>query len=92
MPRGDGTGPWGQGAMTGRGLGRCNPDSVPYNRPSFGRRFGFSCWGYGPGAGRGYGMAYPYRDQFTDKEFLQEERNFLKRRLDLVDKELEDKE
>jgi hypothetical protein len=25
MPRGDGTGPQGQGPMTGRGRGKCNP-------------------------------------------------------------------
>ncbi|MBS3733124.1 MAG: DUF5320 domain-containing protein [Desulfobacterales bacterium] len=26
MPRGDGTGPQGQGPMTGRGMGGCGPD------------------------------------------------------------------
>ena len=27
MPRGDGTGPTGQGARTGRGMGTCKPNS-----------------------------------------------------------------
>jgi len=27
MPRLDGTGPQGQGSMTGRGMGNCQPDS-----------------------------------------------------------------
>ena len=29
MPRGDGTGPWGQGSRTGRGLGNCSGYSTP---------------------------------------------------------------
>ncbi len=37
MPRGDGTGPMGQGPMTGRGLGYC----AGYPHPGFGRGRGF---------------------------------------------------
>jgi hypothetical protein len=40
MPRGDGTGPWGQGSRTGRGLGNCSG----YNTP-----------GYTKGLARGFG-------------------------------------
>jgi hypothetical protein len=40
MPRGDGTGPMGQGPMTGRGAGYC----AGYNTPGF----------MNPGPGRGY--------------------------------------
>ena len=29
MPRGDGTGPQGQGSMTGRGMGQCPGDKRP---------------------------------------------------------------
>ena len=46
MPRGDGTGPWGQGSMTGRGLGYCSG----YERP------GFMTPGPGMGFGRGMGI------------------------------------
>lgn len=49
MPRGDGTGPLGQGPMTGRRLGTC----AGYDRPGFGRWFGF-----GSGRGRGYGRGF----------------------------------
>jgi hypothetical protein len=45
MPRGDGTGPWGQGSMTGRGLGYCSG----YERPGF--------MTPGPGMGFGRGLA-----------------------------------
>jgi hypothetical protein len=54
MPRGDRTGPWGAGPMTGRAVGYCAGYSVPgYVNP--GR-------GYGRGFGRGFGRgwyAYP---------------------------------
>jgi len=69
MPRGDGSGPWGQGPMTGRGAGYCAGYDVPgYANPiagygrgmGFGRGFG-SGGGFGRGWGRGYawGAAYP---------------------------------
>jgi hypothetical protein len=45
MPRGDGTGPEGQGPMTGRGMGRCGGDTD--RRPNSRRP--------GRGAGRGQG-------------------------------------
>ena len=48
MPRGDGTGPWGQGSMTGRGAGFCGGFQMPgYANPVPGRGFG--------GGGRGGG-------------------------------------
>ncbi len=45
MPRGDRTGPIGQGAMTGRAMGFCNG----YDTPGFTK-------GFGQGAARGGGM------------------------------------
>lgn len=45
MPRGDGSGPAGQGPMTGRGLGYCSG----YDTPGFTK---------GPGMGMGRGMAW----------------------------------
>lgn len=49
MPNRDGTGPNGEGPMTGRGLGSCNKDGKPVGRgrrPAPGRR------GQGRGLGR----------------------------------------
>lgn len=47
MPRRDGTGPLGQGAMTGRGLGVCKDGNKEGNRGEYG-----SCLGRGLGFGR----------------------------------------
>jgi len=55
MPGFDGTGPLGQGAMTGGGFGYCGSS----------RRPGYGLGGFGPGRGRrlgrGMGPAYGYR-------------------------------
>lgn len=49
MPRGDGTGPWGMGPMTGRAAGYCAGYDVPgYANPGVVR-------GFGPGRGFGIG-------------------------------------
>ncbi len=54
MPRGDRTGPWGYGPMTGRGAGFCAGYPVPgYANPVGGRR-GLGR-GFGRGSGRGFG-------------------------------------
>jgi hypothetical protein len=66
MPRGDKTGPWGAGPMTGRAAGYCAGYAVPgYMNPrrGYGRGFGRG-WGrgFGRGWGRGFGRgwyAYP---------------------------------
>jgi hypothetical protein len=60
MPRRDGTGPDGQGSKTGRGLGKCNPDSNnadPMSRKGrgSGQGPGRGAGGGGQGAGRGAG-------------------------------------
>jgi len=50
MPRGDRTGPWGAGPMTGRAAGYCAGYSVPgYANP---------VGGYGRGRGRGFGRGW----------------------------------
>lgn len=56
MPRGDGTGPYGQGPATGRGAGYCEGYPVPgYMNPAGGRGYrGGRGWG-GRGQGRGWG-------------------------------------
>jgi hypothetical protein len=51
MPRGDGTGPMGMGAMSGRAAGYCAGFGMPgYANPAPGRGFGM-----GFGRGRGFG-------------------------------------
>jgi len=59
MPKGDRTGPMGQGSMTGRSLGFCTGyDSPGYTKGfggGMGRGLGF---GRGMGRGRGRGMGY----------------------------------
>lgn len=59
MPRGDGTGPMGQGPMTGRGTGYCAGYSAPgYMNPAWGGGF---CR---PGIGRGRGRGFAWRNWF----------------------------
>ena len=64
MPRGDRTGPWGQGPLTGRAAGYCAGYPVPGFMnpiPGFGRRGGFGRgWrrGRGRGFGRGWGRGF----------------------------------
>ena len=55
MPRGDGTGPWGQGPMTGRGAGFCGGFAMPgYGNPALGGGFGWGGRGGWFGMGRGF--------------------------------------
>ena len=60
MPRGDRTGPWGSGSMTGRAAGYCAGYAVPGFMnpvPRYGRGMGFRR-GWGRGRGRGFGSGY----------------------------------
>lgn len=63
MPRGDGTGPRGLGAMSGRGAGFCAGNSAPgYMNSMSGRGGGF---GMGFGRGRGFGGGgWGWRNRF----------------------------
>lgn len=88
MPRGDGTGPLGRGAMTGRGLGPCA------GAPGAGA-------GFGMGACRGFALRRGFRQGFgaeaerggdfpaSKKEWLTQQKEFLKDRLEAVNEELE---
>jgi hypothetical protein len=63
MPAGDGTGPSGMGAMTGRRAGYCAGYDVPgYASPMPGRGFGIG-WGHGR-AGGGWGRGRGWRHQY----------------------------
>jgi len=54
MPRGDRTGPWGAGPMTGRAAGYC----AGYSVPGFMNPIGGYGRGRGRGAGRGFGRGW----------------------------------
>ncbi len=77
MPRGDGTGPEGQGPMTGRGMGRCGPGQNPQTPNASGQpdqatfldnilaRFGMGRRrGGGRGMGQGAGRGRSGRGKF----------------------------
>ena len=89
MPRGDRTGPLGQGPMTGRGMGDCaNGERTGWFRHGFGRGFGTGR-GFGRGAGRGFGWGVsqaPY-DKETEKSWLDAAITGLKNQLKSLEKQ-----
>ena len=112
MPRGDGTGPWGMGPMTGRMSRYCAGYSMPgyeYQMSRQGLRNGF-CRGRGFCSGRGSGKRFmnragrlfswmPYNNedaifsptsgQEDEKQFLQNQAEVLKSRLDKIKQRLD---
>jgi hypothetical protein len=102
MPGGDRTGPWGQGAMSGRGAGFCGGYGTPgYMNPYPGRYFGRGYGGgYGGGFGRGRGFRgraavpvypYPYSVPYStqnEAEMLQQEAQHLETSLEEIKKRL----
>jgi len=90
MPRRDGTGPMGAGSMTGRGLGTCTGADTAKFGAGYERGLGsgLACRrGFGRGLGRG--IVVKQNGSITQKELLQEQRNVLKSRLEVIDKQLE---
>ncbi len=101
MPRGDGTGPDGQGPMTGRGAGYCAGYEMPgFINPGFGRGRGF-------GRGFGRGRGFVWRTRFTqaampiqqipttitekqEKQYLEQELGALKQEMQEIEKRLKD--
>jgi len=91
MPRGDRTGPLGQGPMTGRRMGDCaeteNVDSgFGYGRGFFsrGRGYGFGR-GFGFGYGRGFGFFGRVDNPVSDEETIKSEINITKNRLSFLE-------
>jgi len=91
MPGRDGTGPMGTGPMTGRGLGFCAGANAVRYRVGLGR--GLSL---GLGCRRGFGRWFG-RGLVTDeaalkmqKELLQNQKAILEKRLDAINKQLEE--
>lgn len=93
MPGRDGTGPVGNGPMTGWGRGICTaPRSVGYGRGvrrvtgrGIGRGRGFRS-GTGYGCGRGFGRFW--QAEGWEREDLKLEQEILKRRLEMIDAQL----
>ena len=97
MPRGDRTGPAGEGPMTGRGMGYC----AGYDRPGFmnqGRGFGRGPgrgfrggFGYGRGPGSRFGYGYNDPGTFTgvsEKTVIENEIRILKDQLSALEERL----
>ena len=71
MPRGDGTGPMGNGPMTGRGAGFCAGFAVPGVASALGRFGGFGGFGCRRGAGGGMrGAGMQARNRFMAQPFM----------------------
>ena len=84
----DGTGPVGQGPLTGRGMGVCQ--GARQSRFFSGRGCGMGFGGRGR-AGAGFGSGFGGLGAgATDKEILNEERELLKQRMEQIDRALED--
>lgn len=83
MPRLDGTGPDGQGSMTGRGMGRCTAADMWDKNSFFGKIFR-TCCGRGK-RNRFFMTGLPYRSkksEETDIELLKERAETLKNELE----------
>lgn len=90
MPRGDRTGPSGEGSKTGRGMGYCTGNDHPgYNnsfskwRGGYGRRFRG-----GPGYGYRYGYGNYYNEGIADvseKTLIENEMRILKDQLSALE-------
>ncbi|AWB10954.1 hypothetical protein TDSAC_1618 [Thermodesulfobium acidiphilum] len=89
MPRGDGTGPLGQGPMTGRGLGYCSGNTLPgfaaagyrIGRGFFGRGRRFFCRGLG---WVGLPIYSAYNNPQAEKSFLQNQLNALEKAVEVI--------
>lgn len=84
MPRGDGTGPKGDGPMTGRSMGYCIKEGETGESSYIGggTMQGIRRW-FGKGRCGSFSSTVP------DKAMLEKEKTFLLQRLELIEKELE---
>ncbi|MFP4117096.1 MAG: DUF5320 domain-containing protein [Candidatus Aenigmatarchaeota archaeon] len=94
MPRGDGTGPRGQGPRTGRGLGYC----AGYDSPGFTKGAPRGGAGFRRRPRRGFRpvrrRALPAREPTREDEVevLREEKEVLKKEMESIEKRLEELE
>ncbi|MDY0236289.1 MAG: DUF5320 domain-containing protein [Gudongella sp.] len=77
MPRYNGTGPRGQGPLTGRGMGYCAQRTPGYDTRGYGR-------GIGCGMGRGFGRGLGYAPIVSEREMLEENMRYLEEELNAV--------
>ncbi|HPO48774.1 MAG TPA: DUF5320 domain-containing protein [Spirochaetota bacterium] len=87
----NGTGPMGEGPMTGRGLGYCNDNNK--ETLGFGRGLGRGLFSRGGGRGRGCGRGYVnYQNvpnpQANDLEILRKQKDFLDKRIEELEKSI----
>ncbi len=102
MPAGDGTGPFGMGPRTGRGMGYCGGYASPgWANPGPGRRFfgrggghGWRHWYYATGLPRwarwGVPPAYAPPSREQELEALRGEAEWLKERLDAINRRMDE--
>ena len=91
MPGRNGSGPMRMGQMTGRGFkyygnkfyGRRNCYGMGFGRRGFGNEPKF-------GIGYGCGSRYGFKNDMTEKEFLQNQKEFLESQIELIERELDD--
>ena len=89
MPRYNGTGPRGQGALTGRGMGYCAQRTTGYDARGYGRGIGCGM-GRGFGRGMGYGLGanfargLGYAPNVSEREMLEENMRYLEEELKAV--------
>ncbi len=93
MPRRDGSGPAGQGPLTGRGLGNCTGVQNTAYGYGYGRGLGLGMgMGRGAGYGRGFGGYYATAPApvtyASQKDFLTAQQSDLKNRLDIINSQL----
>lgn len=87
MPYKNGTGPYGQGPMTGRGMGPCARGMRSMHNRGMGRGYGFR-----RGMGRGMGMGFvPPVFEAPTKEMLQSQKAMLEAELKAIEEELAEK-
>ncbi len=91
MPRGDGTGPWGLGPMTGRAAGYCAGFPVPgfMNPFGFGRRWWGRAWSWqwaAPFYGRPFYAAGPEQEA----AFLKNQAEVIREELKRIEKRLKE--
>ena len=103
MPGLNGTGPRGEGPMTGGARGFCNPAGAAY-RPGYSRGYGYGRgWGFrrgfGPGYGLGWGGAYspvygpPYpTDPAQEAHMLKAEADSMRSALDDINRRIRELE
>ena len=100
MPRGDGTGPNGQGPMTGRGMGFCAGYNMPgFMNSGFGRGMGGRGRGFGAGRGFRFRAMLPFQPavmqpavitEAEEKQFLQDELEALREEMKEIEKRLKE--